>query len=169
MGQHGPTTPSDNSAAALATASAHLDVQRLLLVVRAAVGVLTERVPRHHRPAQFQTLGAAAAAPDPQRGHTETTRPPEDGLCALGRSTEQHRHHREQMRRFSLAVQRGARGAVPILSWRSRFGYGTVRNQNEIKTKMKQRPCLRLTTLLFYARRYIASTIVVGMGRPKSD
>ena len=39
--------------------------------------VLTERVTRHHRPAQFQTLGAAAATPNPQGGHAETIRPPE--------------------------------------------------------------------------------------------
>ena len=43
MGQCGPTTPSDHSTPASATVSAHLDLQRLLLVVRAAVGVLTER------------------------------------------------------------------------------------------------------------------------------
>ena len=117
MGQRGPTTPSDHSAPASATASAHLDLQRLLLVVRAAVGVLTERVPRHHRPAQFQTLAAAAAAPDPQSGHAETTRPPEDGLHAQERSTEQQHHHREQLRRCGPACTpaTGAAAAASVI------------------------------------------------------
>ena len=117
MGHCGHSTPSNHSAPASTTTAAHLHVQHLLLVVRAAVGVLTERVPRHHRAAQFQTLAAAAAAPDPQRGHPETIRPPEDGLRAQGRSSEQQHHHREQLRRCGPACTpaTGAAAAAPVI------------------------------------------------------
>ena len=117
MGHCGHSTPSNHSAPASTTTAAHLHVQHLLLVVRAAVGVLTERVPRHHRAAQFQTLVAAAAAPGPQRGHPETIRPPEDGLRAQGRSTEQQHHHREQLCRCGPACTpaTGAAAAAPVI------------------------------------------------------